>query len=683
MELAILLISPAQQTNINNSQEKRPKISVAITPDTTTLEYYQSIYTHCKQRFNITDGIKIVKKTLYQYIENHINNYLLENYNISEVRSNLYNNLYCEETYPVQSKYFIDFESKTKTSNKGKQKLKQHSSTTLNTLKTPKTTAKHLQTFEQGTSVKLPLFITLFLISLTQSQTPNSPLNYFSRPENFQLLKNSTQQQKPISTSTNLFDYLQENESNYSENLESKETKSEPEETTENKEEMTTVYIAKITKFTSKDNNTSSQEWLDKVQKAGDTNSWNAARMLKAIPYFLQRTAKEWFENLEELFENWQAFKDILDQFIAELKNKLIKKVYPYVSKNLTTAIRHTKNYKMAMKEANYTKLQLKKKLTNLQKKLRTILPINNNSNNHKNISHYSDKTKTTTHYQIAKAKVATIVRFQNIGNKIAESYKETNKTGIINQTNYYQPALQQQYQQPLLIQQYQQPPTQQYQNNNNRINSNNQLVFQNSDQQRPNYYHTQLNYLTISNPSNNTILPAQITQNANLSDIFLFEFEANKSPFLLTNTAVNKQKAITAIYTKAKIEGKLIQLILNNESAGSIITYQLIQQLQKTVDRPAQTVIVIANEIKKTPVREIDNFLFTIDGITIPISYQEQYTKVPIICGTFNKKSEKAPVFEFEEEKKLPITETFMTFESTSSWAKKTKQKIFEETRE
>ncbi|KAG9295491.1 hypothetical protein G9A89_013520 [Geosiphon pyriformis] len=177
---------------------------------------------------------------------------------------------------------------------------------------------------------------------------------------------------------------------------------------------MATAYIAKIPEFTGKDNNTSPQEWLDKVQKARDTNGWTAARMLKAIPYFLQRTAGEWFENLEEPFENWQAFKNaflqqftnnntsitlhnhfynikqktsetimtylkrfnkllqriqqletnkyysdaqILDQFIAGLKNKLIKKVCPHFPKNLATIIRHTKNYEMAMKEANHIKL--------------------------------------------------------------------------------------------------------------------------------------------------------------------------------------------------------------------------------------------------------------------------------------------------------------------------------------
>ncbi|KAG9301051.1 hypothetical protein G9A89_015787 [Geosiphon pyriformis] len=122
------------------------------------------------------------------------------------------------------------------------------------------------------------------------------------------------------------------------------------------------------------------------------------------------------------------------------------------------------------------------------------------------------------------------------------------------------------------------------------------------------------------SNSSNNTILLAQIAQNANLSNIFPFEFEANESSFLLSNATVNEQKAITAMYTEAEVKGKPIWLILDSRLAGSIITYQLIKQLQKTVNKPAQTVIVTADDIKKTPVRKIDNFLFIINGITIPV---------------------------------------------------------------
>ncbi|KAG9298354.1 hypothetical protein G9A89_003171 [Geosiphon pyriformis] len=191
------------------------------------------------------------------------------------------------------------------------------------------------------------------------------------------------------------------------------ESEQEEPEDLEN-EEMATAYIAKIPEFTGEDSDTSPQEWLDKVSKAGDANGWNAARMLKAIPYFLQGTAGEWFENLEGPFENWQAFKDaflqqftdnntsitlrnrfrnikqnpsesvmtylgkfnkllrrirqletdeyysnaqILDQFIAGLKDKLIKKVHPHNPEDLATAIRHAKNYEMAMEEANRTKL--------------------------------------------------------------------------------------------------------------------------------------------------------------------------------------------------------------------------------------------------------------------------------------------------------------------------------------
>ncbi|KAG9299050.1 hypothetical protein G9A89_020363 [Geosiphon pyriformis] len=209
------------------------------------------------------------------------------------------------------------------------------------------------------------------------------------------------------------------------------------------------------------------------------------------------------------------------------------------------------------------------------------------------------------------------------------------------------------------------------------------------------------------------TISPARIAENTNLLDIFPFEFEANESPFLLSNAAGNEQKAITTMYTEAKVKEKTIRLILNSGSAGSIITYQLMQQLKRNVDQPAQTVIVTADDMKKIPVGEIDNFLFTFDGITIPvkvlvmdasqyqaliendwlqkananlnwetqeltISYQKQHVRVPATCGTFNKHSEKAPAFEFELEEEKPLIETFMALGSMSNWANKTEQEHF-----
>ncbi|KAG9302802.1 hypothetical protein G9A89_009579 [Geosiphon pyriformis] len=618
-----------QSTDSYNIQEKRPKTSatttskVATQTDPKTLEYYQSIYTHCKQRFNIPDRIETFKKTLYQYIENYINNYLFGDYNISEVRHNLYENLihysclntqnfnsqtlktyfqelnfniiqYCKENYPVEQKFSLGFESETE---KRKRKRKQKLRTTSNT---PKTTAKHLQTPEQGTSFKLPFSITLFL---------------FLRIEDFQSSKSPIQQQKPILTSTNFIDYLAENQS--------EETESEQEtEDSENEEKMASTYITKIPEFTEEDSETSPQKWLDKVSKAGDQEPSKSVmtylgKFNKLLRRIHQLETNEYYSNAQ-----------ILDQFIAGLKDKLIKKVYPHAPENLATAIQQAKNYEMAMEEANCTKLvnlAIGKTSSAAEKKIDQLTKKRNNQ------CYFQPQQ---SYYLSPPARYLPRPQYPN---------------------HYYQSALQ------LIQQQYQQPSTPQYQvlarklvqhnqftpqnrfpTNNNRLNSNNQLTTQNLNQHRPNHYHTQPSYLMMpeeqdfyhtalsegraaaqqQNPSYTptTIPPARIAENANLSDIFSFEFEANESPFLLNNAAVNEQKAITAMYTEAEAEGKPIHLILNSEFTGSIITYQLMQQLKRNVDRPAQTVIVTADGMKKTPVGEIDNFSFTIDGITISV---------------------------------------------------------------
>ncbi|KAG9284728.1 hypothetical protein G9A89_003031 [Geosiphon pyriformis] len=691
---------------INNIQEKRPKTSgnicknnfkVATTPDTTTLEYYQLIYTHCKQRFNIPDGIEVIKKSVYQYIENHINNYFFGNYNISELGTENLNSdtfatyfqelnfniiEYCEEKYPVQSQYSIDFESETKTSNKDKQKLKQYSRTNSNTPILQKTIAKHLQTPEQGTSVKLPLSITSFPISLVQSQTPSLPLIRFSRIENFWLPKSPIQQQEPLQTSTSLLDFSTENQSEHFETAihdENNSESSEEEESihSESEEDEMTAYIAKIPEFNGEDIKTSPQEWLNQEQQAND-------------------------------------------QFITGLKDKLIKKIRLHAPEDLNSAIQHAKRYEMAMEEANRTKLS------------KTISPTNNN-NNPKDINHLKDKIKTTSHYLlITSLRIAITVEFLATRKEIAGNYKETNKTEAINITLCHNSLIIKHHHQLTICQDRNIKPTtinllhSQYNNsinnpfnitnrfaiNNNRINPNNQLVPRNPVQPRPTHYHTQSSYFKIpekqdfhhtalsegraaaqQNPSYTptTIPPAKIAENANLSDIFPFEFKTNELPFLLNNAAANKQKTITAMYTEAEIKGKAICLILDSGSTGSIITYQLMQQLKKN------TIIVTADGMKKTPVGEIDNFSFTINGITISvkvlvmdvpqyqaltqeltISYQGQHTWVPATCGTFNKHSEKAPAFEFELEEEKPIIETFMALESTSNWANETEQQYF-----
>ncbi|KAG9294095.1 hypothetical protein G9A89_015505 [Geosiphon pyriformis] len=212
-------------------------------------------------------------------------------------------------------------------------------------------------------------------------------------------------------------------------------------------------------------------------------------------------------------------------------------KVCSHAPEDLATAIRHAKNYEMTIEETNHTKL------INSQKKLKTTLQTNNNSsNNYQDINHHNNAIKTILdHHLTTNFKIVIIVESQNTENEITENCKKTNKTGttkskqllstsfIINvvtiSTNFTNSAI------------------------SNIIHS----TITNTSQK--------IGEVAVprTNPSNNTIPPAQIAQNANLSDTFSFEFEANKSPFLLSNAAVNKQKAITAIYTEATVEGKPI----------------------------------------------------------------------------------------------------------------------------
>ncbi|KAG9295729.1 hypothetical protein G9A89_001746 [Geosiphon pyriformis] len=396
---------------------------------------------------------------------------------------------------------------KTETSNKGKQKLKQHSNITPNTPKTPKTTANNLQTPEQET-------------------------------KDFTSLRSPIRQQEPLQTSSNLLDFLAENQSEHSETAANKENEPEISEEesidNENDEDEMTTYIAKISEFNGKDIETSPQEWLDQVTKAGDANGWNAARMLKTIPYFLKGTAGKWFENLAAPFNDWNAFKaafleqftdnntsitfhnrfrnikqepsesvmtyigkfnkllrricqletnnyysdaQILDQFIAGLKDKLIKKVCPHAPEDLNSAIQHAKRYKMAMEEANCTKLvnlaigetssaaeekidQLTKKVENYftnqqqQQPQRYQPPQRRNQNNFAPLSNNQDCRKLQRDQQ-------------NRGNQCysppQQSYYQPSPPAYYlprpqYQNNYYQPAPQS------IQQQYQQPPTQHYQ---------------------------------------------------------------------------------------------------------------------------------------------------------------------------------------------------------------------------
>ncbi|KAG9290315.1 hypothetical protein G9A89_007046 [Geosiphon pyriformis] len=74
-------------------------------------------------------------------------------------------------------------------------------------------------------------------------------------------------------------------------------------------------------------------------------------------------------------------------------------------------------------------------------------------------------------------------------------------------------------------------------------------------------------------------ILSATVMENESLAAIFLFEIEElTKTP--LFRGATLEEKPIMAIYMDAKVDDHSIKLILNSGSAGSIITKQLMDQL-------------------------------------------------------------------------------------------------------
>ncbi|KAG9291936.1 hypothetical protein G9A89_004874 [Geosiphon pyriformis] len=329
--------------------------------------------------------------------------------------------------------------------------------------------------------------------------------NFHLLPEDFTSLRSPTRQQEPLQTSSNLLDFLAENQSEHSETAANEENNSKITEEesidSENEEDEMTTYITKIPDFNGEDIETSPQEWLDQ----------NATRMLKTIPYFLKGTAGEWFENLATPFNDWNAFKaafleqftdnntsitlrncfqnikqelsefvmtyigkfnkylrrirqletndyysdaQILDQFIAGLKDKLIKKICPHTPEDLNSTIQHAKKYEMAMEEANYTKLvnlaigktssvaeekidQLTKKIKNYftnQQQQRYQPPQRQNQNN---FAPLSNNQPQNCHYCGISAYYPPRPQYQN---------------------NYYQSAPQP------IQQQYQQPPTQHYQ---------------------------------------------------------------------------------------------------------------------------------------------------------------------------------------------------------------------------
>ncbi|KAG9303211.1 hypothetical protein G9A89_000746 [Geosiphon pyriformis] len=80
---------------------------------------------------------------------------------------------------------------------------------------------------------------------------------------------------------------------------------------------MASTYIAKISEFTGKNSETSSQEWLDKVSKAGNANGWNAAKNYEMA---MEKANHIKLVNLA-IGETSSAAKEKIDQLTKKVEN--------------------------------------------------------------------------------------------------------------------------------------------------------------------------------------------------------------------------------------------------------------------------------------------------------------------------------------------------------------------------
>ncbi|KAG9301832.1 hypothetical protein G9A89_004511 [Geosiphon pyriformis] len=111
----------------------------------------------------------------------------------------------------------------------------------------------------------------------------------------------------------------------------------------------------------------------------------------------------------------------------------------------------------------------------------------------------------------------------------------------------------------------------------------------------------------TAKSRSISTYLPAtDAAANLSTTNISDSNLSAAATKVPLFSRAAFEEKPITVMYTNAKVDGQFIKLILDSGSAGSIITQQLMDQLDHQVDCTVSAHIITANGTTKTPIVSI-----------------------------------------------------------------------------
>ncbi|KAG9286791.1 hypothetical protein G9A89_012341 [Geosiphon pyriformis] len=414
-----------------------------------------------------------------------------------------------------------------------------------------------------------------------------------------------------------------------------------------NLDSMAYAPIAKLKKFTGKENNT--QIWLNDVEKAIAANKWNDTRAMQAISYFFQNTANSWYQSLVNKSQDFNAFKiEFLRYFsnnnsinrlantfttIKQRENEAITTYLGHFYRNLhqiqvinanyftvvqilnqfihglCTAITNAQDFKAAELEAKYTQainlvMNGSSELDSKLKQFKSVTSIIINQ-----------LTVTTKNACLPLLAISSELHTYNTATLSSTSISSTNLSTdntdnlLAAVTTHLSAAVSGNLLAP--------------------TNSNTATELTSKQNPKAKINPTKLEIVNDAQPNNpetnqqptltSNIPPATITENESLDTIFLFKLE-EPSTTPLFNGATLKEKPIMAIYTDAKVDGHSIKLILNSRSAGSIITKQLIDQLSYQVDCAASARIITTNGTTKTPIGEINNFPIEVNSIMVPI---------------------------------------------------------------
>ncbi|KAG9301554.1 hypothetical protein G9A89_004825 [Geosiphon pyriformis] len=434
---------------------------------------------------------------------------------------------------------------------------------------------------------------------------------------------------------------------------------------------MAYIPIAKLDNFTGKEDD--AQVWLNDMEKAITANRWNDIQAMQAILYFLKDTADSWYQSLINKPQDFNAFKvEFLRYFSNNNSINCLVNTFTTMKQGETEAVTtylghfHRNLCQIQAIDTNYFTVPqiLNQFIHGLRSSiLQHVCPLH--------LGTLQNAVICARDFESAKSKAnhaqainlvmnrsseldSKLKQFSNSINQKLEGYLTDNHT-------IYQPP-------------------------KRCSNSGNYNCFQNqahlstlANQQWQPEMHVCHNCALANN-----ILPATVTNDKLFVVIFPFDLKETIEIPLFSGAAL-EEKPITIMYMNAKIDGHTIKLILNSESAGSIITRQLMDQL--------------ADGAIKTPIGKINNLPIEINGIMVPIKVfvmeatqyqalvgnnwlskthatldwttQELQLTFGATCSHF-KPSNAQPLIEFEKETRKLIWEVYQV-----SWANEDHNKL------